>query len=116
MAPLDGVRVLVRGGPGVLRERATAEPGVIEDVDTRVSLARPWKVIVHDDPVTLMVYVTMVFQKVFGYSREHAQRLMLEVHTAGMSVVWTGAREQAELYVAKLHGHQLLATLEPDTA
>lgn len=91
---------------------------MIEDVDTdqRTSLARPWKVIVHDDPITLMSYVTMVFRKVFGYSTEKAHTLMMEVHTEGRSVVWTGAREQAEMYVAKLHAHQLLATMEESEA
>jgi ATP-dependent Clp protease adaptor protein ClpS len=94
---------------------STAQPGVIEEVETVVDakLARPWNVIVHDDPITLMVYVTMTLQKVFGYSLEKAQALMMEVHTTGRSVVWTGGREQAELYVHKLHAAQLLATLAP---
>ncbi len=94
---------------------SSGEPGVVEETrtDERTSLARPWKVIVHDDPITLMVYVTMVFQRIFGYPREKAHSLMMEVHTKGRSVVWTGAREQAELYVFKLHAAQLLATMEP---
>jgi ATP-dependent Clp protease adaptor protein ClpS len=37
---------------------------------------------------------------------------MLEVHEKGRSILWTGSREQAELYVQKLHGYLLLATLE----
>jgi len=105
-----------RLGP-VTRPRAFASgssPGISEEVrtDERTSLARPWKVIVHDDPITLMVYVTMVLRKVFGFSEEKAHSLMMEVHTRGRSIVWTGAREQAEMYVQKLHAHQLLATLE----
>jgi len=80
---------------------------------TVTSLARPWNVIVHDDPVTLMTYVTDVFMKVFGYSEEKAHTLMMEVHTTGRSVVWTGARERAELYVYKLQAFCLLATIEP---
>lgn len=93
-------------------------PGTIQEAETdvRTALARPWKVIVHDDPITLMAYVTMVFKKVFGYPQEKAQELMMEVHTKGRSVVWTGAREQAEMYVLKLHAHQLLATTEPTEA
>lgn len=94
---------------------ASGRPGVIEETETStsVSLAPPWNVIVHDDPITLMVYVTMVLRRVFGYPQERAQELMMEVHTRGRSVVWTGAREQAELYVHKLHAAQLLATMEP---
>lgn len=72
----------------------------------------PWNVVVHNDPVNLMSYVTMVFQKVFGYTRERAERHMLEVHQEGRSIVWTGSREPAEHYVQLLHGYLLLATME----
>ena len=75
-------------------------------------LAPPWNVIVHDDPVTLMTYVTKVFMQVFGYAQDKAQRLMMEVHKTGRSVVWTGAREQAETYAQKLQAHHLLTSLE----
>jgi ATP-dependent Clp protease adaptor protein ClpS len=59
-----------------------------------------------------MSYVTRVFRKVFGYTRQRAEKHMLEVHHQGRSIVWTGARERAEAYVEELHGHLLLATLE----
>ena len=81
--------------------------------DTRTQLAPPWNVIVWDDPVTLMSYVTQIFQKVFGYSASRADRLMREVHEHGKSIVWTGAREQAEMYVSKLQSFFLKTTLEP---
>lgn len=71
----------------------------------------PWNVVVHNDPVNLMSYVTLIFQQVFGFSRERAERHMLEVHQEGRSVVWTGGRERAEAYVQQLQGHLLLATL-----
>ena len=67
---------------------------------------------VHDYPVNLMSYVTMVFQRVFGFSKQKAQHHMLEVHYKGRSIVWTGARERAEFYIQQLHGYLLLATLE----
>lgn len=72
----------------------------------------PWNVVVHNDPVNLMTYVTRIFQNVFGYSRERAEKHMLEVHQLGRSIVWTGVRERAEAYVEQLHGYLLLATLE----
>jgi ATP-dependent Clp protease adaptor protein ClpS len=92
-----------------------SKPGVLEETETasETRLAPPWNVIVHDDPITLMAYVTMVFQRIFGYPREKAHVLMMEVHTKGRSIVWTGGREQAETYVQKLHASQLLATMEP---
>lgn len=84
------------------------------ETETRpeTTLAPPWNVVVHDDPVTLMSYVTRVFMQVFGYAQSKAQRLMLEVHNTGQSIVWTGAREQAEVYAQKLQAHHLLTSLE----
>ena len=89
-------------------------PGADFDTETETEegIDIPWNVVVHNDPVNLMSYVTMVFQRVFGYARDRAERHMLEVHQKGRSIVWTGLREQAEAYVEKLHGFLLLATLE----
>jgi ATP-dependent Clp protease adaptor protein ClpS len=89
-------------------------PGTLESPEVRQETAveRPWIVVVHNDPVNLMSYVTMVFQRVFGWTKERAERHMMEVHSKGRSVVWSGAREQAELFVQQLHGFLLLATLE----
>ncbi|MHC4472147.1 MAG: ATP-dependent Clp protease adapter ClpS [Planctomycetota bacterium] len=79
---------------------------------TEVRLATPWNVVVHDDPINLMVYVTHVFMRIFGYPRPRAERLMLEVHHTGRAVVWTGGREQAEVYATKLLAAQLMTTVE----
>lgn len=87
-----------------------------EKTDTKTrsetKLAPPWNVIVHDDPVTLMTYVTKVLMQVFGFAQDKANRLMLEVHEKGRSIVWTGSREQAEMYAQKLQAHHLLTSLE----
>lgn len=91
---------------------ATSIPVIEQESDTEQELDLPWLVVVHNDPVNLMNYVTMVFQKVFGFSREKAEKHMLEVHQEGRSVVWSGLRERAELYVQQLHGYLLLATME----
>lgn len=85
---------------------------VEEETETKEAVDVPWNVVVHNDPVNLMSYVARVFQKVFGYSRERAQRHMLEVHHKGRSIVWSGMREPAEAYVERLHGYLLLATIE----
>lgn len=87
-------------------------PVIEKESRAKDALDVPWNVIVHNDPVNLMSYVAMVFQRVFGYSEERARRHMLEVHHRGRSVVWTGVREPAESYVEQLHGYLLLATLE----
>ena len=75
---------------------------------------KPWIVIVWNDPVNLMSYVVYVFQKLFGYSREHATRLMMQVHYEGKAVVSSGTREKIEADVARLHGHGLWATMQKD--
>jgi ATP-dependent Clp protease adaptor protein ClpS len=99
---------------GVGTPTETGKPGVVEftETDTGESLETPWNVVVHNDPINLMSYVTMVFQRVFGYSREKARHHMLEVHQKGRSIVWTGGRERAELYAHQLQGYQLLAKIE----
>jgi ATP-dependent Clp protease adaptor protein ClpS len=91
-----------------------SQVGVFTDIETRDedSLALPWNVVVHNDPVNLMSYVTMVFQRVLGFPRDKATKHMLEVHHKGRSLVWTGERERAEAIVEQLHGYLLLATIE----
>ena len=88
------------------------ETGIEKETSSKEDLDLPWQVVVHNDPVNLMTYVTMVFQRVFGFPRERAERHMLEVHHKGRSILWSGVRERAELYVQQLHGYLLLATLE----
>ena len=82
------------------------------EVDEVVGTDRPWIVIVWNDPVNLMSYVVFVFQKLFGYSRDKATRLMLLVHHEGKAAVSEGTREKAESDVARLHAHGLWATME----
>jgi ATP-dependent Clp protease adaptor protein ClpS len=76
--------------------------------------ARIWVVIVWNDPINLMSYVTYVFQKLFGYSRDRATRLMLDVHHKGKAVVSSGTREKAEFDTYRLHAHGLWATMQQD--
>ena len=82
----------------------------VEEGDVRPD--RPWIVIVWNDPINLMSYVTFVFQKLFGYSHEKATKLMLDVHHKGRAIVASGSRERSELDVFRLHSHGLWATLE----
>jgi ATP-dependent Clp protease adaptor protein ClpS len=79
--------------------------------DEATDLDRPWLVIVWNDPINLMSYVTWVLQKLFGYSFEKATTLMLDVHHKGKAVVSSGPREKAELDCYRLHAHGLWATL-----
>ena len=87
-------------------ERPKSEDFVETDV--------PWIVLVWNDPINLMSYVTFVFQKLFGYPRAKAEKLMMDVHTKGKAVVSSGTREKAEFDVARLHAHGLWATMQKD--
>jgi ATP-dependent Clp protease adaptor protein ClpS len=86
-----------------------------DELDEAVDADRPWVTIVWDDPVNLMSYVTFVFQDIFGYSRDKAQRLMMNVHQLGKAVVSTGTREEMERDVSQLHAAGLWATLAHDS-
>jgi ATP-dependent Clp protease adaptor protein ClpS len=85
-----------------------------EELDDVVEPDVPWIVIVWNDPINLMSYVTFVFQKLFGYSKEKATKLMMDVHTKGKAVVSSGPREKAEFDVFRLHAHGLWATMQKD--
>ena len=86
------------------------EPTITPDEITLV--AKPWVTIVWNDPVNLMSYVTFVFQKYFGYAKKKAEKLMLEVHEDGRSVVSTGTREAMERDVQAMHEYGLWATMQ----
>jgi ATP-dependent Clp protease adaptor protein ClpS len=100
-------------GTGTGTETITV-PDTVEELlgEDVVVGQRPWIVLVWDDPVNLMRYVVYVFQKLFGYSREKATKLMLQVHNEGKAVVSSGTREKCEGDVARLHAHGLWATLQ----
>jgi len=86
------------------------EPELGDDVASD----RPWIVLVWNDPINTMDYVTLVFQKLFGYSKAKATQLMLDVHHKGRAVVSSGPRDKAELDVFRLHEHGLWATMQHD--
>ncbi|GAA4473954.1 ATP-dependent Clp protease adapter ClpS [Enteractinococcus fodinae] len=81
-------------------------------VEELSATTQPWQVIVWNDPVNLMSYVTYVFRTYFGFSSAVAHRLMLQVHNEGKAVVAQGTKEEAERHVAALHGYGLWATYE----
>lgn len=88
------------------------EPSVKEKKQEELEI--PWRVVVLNDPVNLMNYVVMVFRKVFGFSENKATKHMMEVHQRGRSVVWSGSREQAEVYAYQLQHWRLQTVLEKD--
>ena len=103
------------GKPGTETEEIVV-PDTVEELlgGTDEQLDVPWIVLVWNDPVNTFNYVTFVFQKLFGYSREKATRLMLQVHHEGKAVVASGTREKCEIDVARLHAYGLWATMQKD--
>lgn len=83
-----------------------------ESFSTEIKLDNPWVCIVWNDPINLMNYVTHVFMTYFKYSKEKAEKLMLQVHQDGKSVVNTGSREEMERDVNAMHSYGLWATLQ----
>lgn len=103
---IDGVTLVAAGPSTVVRPD--------EETTESTHADRPWIVLVWNDPINLMSYVTFVFQKLFGYSLEKATQLMLDVHEKGRAVVSSGNREKAEMDVYRLHEHGLWATMQKD--
>ncbi len=89
-------------------ERPDLGEAVVPDV--------PWVTIVWNDPVNLMSYVTYVFQTYFGYSKEKATQLMLDVHRKGRAVVSNGTRDEMERDTQGMHEYGLWATFQKDDA
>ena len=87
-------------------------PAELTDTEVVADVNRPWVTIVWNDPINLMTYVTWVFQKLFGYSQEKAEELMLDVHHKGKATVTTGQRERMEHDASRLHAYGLWATVD----
>lgn len=92
----------------------TVRPGKTTEKKTDDSreLDPGYMVVVWNDPVNFMDYVTHVFMKVFGWEKQKAETHMLEVHQKGRSVVAREGFEKAEYYVHQLQGYHLQATME----
>ena len=82
------------------------------ETDDLTFVDKPWVTIVWNDPVNMMSYVTYVFQNYFHYAKRKAEKLMLEVHNDGKSVVASGSREEMERDVQAMHDYGLWATME----
>jgi len=111
--PVPADRASTGTVPGGVVPPETEPLGDIETIiDQETTSDRPWLVIVWNDPINLMSFVTYVLQKLFGYSKEKATAMMLDIHNKGRAVVSSGTRERAELDVYRLHEHGLWATME----
>ena len=94
----------------------TATPLVTPDIErdekSKSEKDPGYLVICWNDPVNLMDYVTHVFQTVFGWNKQKAEKHMLQVHNQGKSVLTRETMEKAEHYVHQLQKYSLHATME----
>lgn len=72
----------------------------------------PWQIVVWNDPVNLMSYVSWVFRRHFGVDAPTADELMMQVHTAGRATLAQGNREHMERHAEAMHEYGLWATVE----
>jgi len=106
------------GGAIAVSIPCRAQAGESTETEVRVeskveeAFARAWNVLVWNDPINTMSYVTFVFQKVLKMDRATAERHMLEVHQKGKSIVAGENREKAEFFVHQLQSFGLQATME----
>jgi ATP-dependent Clp protease adaptor protein ClpS len=88
------------------RERTTRGTGS--------GLGRPWRVIVLNDDHNTFQGVAFALSSVLpGVSYDRGMQLANRIHSSGKAIVWSGEKEQAELYWSQLEGYGLtLAPLE----
>jgi ATP-dependent Clp protease adaptor protein ClpS len=95
--------------------QAGTKTGTAASTDVLVAPDIPWNLVIWNDPVNLMSYVSYVFRSYFGYSEAKANKLMMEVHKKGRSIVAHGSKEQVEQHAVAMHGYGLWATVERAT-
>ena len=78
------------------------------------ALGGNWRVIVLNDDHNTFEGVAFALSRVVpGISYDQGRRIADRIHNTGRAIVWSGHREQAELYWEQLHGHGLtMAPLE----
>jgi ATP-dependent Clp protease adaptor protein ClpS len=75
-------------------------------------LGRPWNVIVLNDDHNTFQGVAFALSSVIpGVSYDDGMRLANRIHASGQAIVWSGLREQAELYWEQLR--ELGLTMAP---
>jgi ATP-dependent Clp protease adaptor protein ClpS len=78
-----------------------------------------YKVILLDDPITPIDFVTGLLIRIFHKPSNEAHSLTLQVHESGSALITVTNLERAELYVEQIHslarprGFPLAATIEP---
>lgn len=76
----------------------------------------PFRVLLHNDDVNDMLYVTATLMEVTPLGKERALMVMMEAHQAGVALVLSTHKERAELYQEQFTSKGLVVTIEPAEA
>jgi ATP-dependent Clp protease adaptor protein ClpS len=82
----------------------TVRPKARPETDDETRLLPPYHVILENDDHHTFEFVISVLQKVFRVTEQQATVFAMEAHTKGRAIVWTGAKEVAELRVEQMLG------------
>jgi len=84
------------------------------DTGQGTGLGDPWRVIVLNDDHNTFEGVAFALASVLpGVDYERGMAFANRIHASGLAIVWSGVREQAELYWEQLKDHGLtMAPLE----
>ncbi len=106
-------RVTSLDQPSARRDEAPREQTAGQVLERELHAAEvPWQLVVWNDPVNLMSYVSWVFRRHFGIDAPTAEHLMMQVHTAGRATLAEGNREHMEHHAEAMHEYGLWATVE----
>jgi ATP-dependent Clp protease adaptor protein ClpS len=84
-------------------EPIVAEPRTKPRAESRSRRVPPYNLVLANDEAHSMEFVVSVLRKILGIPKEQAVVLMMEAHTSGRAIVWTGPKEVAELKAEQLH-------------
>lgn len=86
--------------------------GLLEHTDTSGQVASGWNLILWNDPVNQMAYVTGILCEVLAITTDEAERHMLTAHLDGKAAIYNGDKEKAAAYAAALGSYNLWASVE----
>ena len=81
---------------------ASPVPLLEPETETETRLLPPYHVLIENDDHHTMDFVIEVLRKVFGYDVPKSYSLMMHAHEKGEAIVWTGAKEVAELKLEQI--------------
>ncbi len=95
-------------------------PEIIEDQGKQTAEAPPYRVLIHNDDVTPMDFVTHILGTIFLVPDPNAAHIMYTAHLNGTAYVQTLPKPEAKRrinkahFAARLRSYPLLFSMEPE--